>query len=41
MDEGCVTKEVDPALISATIANIPLPPTKDIIAQRSRFVKGD
>ena len=46
IDEGGVTKEVDlnqsdPALISATIAHVPPPPTKDIIARRSRFAKGD
>ena len=46
MDEGGVTKEVDlnlsdPALISETIAHVPPPPTKDIIARRSRFAKGD
>ena len=46
IDEGGVKKEVDlnqsdPALISATIAHVPPPPTKDIIARRSRFAKGD
>ena len=39
-----VTQEVDlnqsdPVLISPTIAHLPLPPTNEIIARRSRFTK--
>ena len=44
MDIDGVTQKVDlnqsdPALISPTIAHLPPPPTKEIIARRSRFTK--
>ena len=44
MDLESVTVRVDlnqsdPALISPTIAHVPPPPTKEIVARRSRFEK--
>ena len=44
MDLESVTVRVDlnqsdPALISPTFAHVPPPPTKEIVARRSRFAK--